>query len=37
MEYYSGIKNEDNMSFKQVYGTRKYHPEWSKSDPKGYT
>jgi hypothetical protein len=27
MEYYSGIKNEDNMSFKQVYGTRKYHPE----------
>jgi hypothetical protein len=35
MEYYSAIKNEDIHFFRQMDGTRKYHPELGSSDPKG--
>jgi hypothetical protein len=37
MEYYSTIKNKDTMIFfRQMVGTRKYHPEWDNSDTKGH-
>jgi hypothetical protein len=37
MEYYSAIKNEDNLTFAGKWmELRKYHSEWSNSDPKGH-
>jgi hypothetical protein len=35
MEYYSAIENKDIMNFfRQVNGTRKYHPDWGNPEPK---
>jgi len=36
MAYYSDIKNEDKF-FRQMGGTRKYHPACGNPDPKGHT
>jgi hypothetical protein len=35
MEYYSGIKNKDNMNIcRKMEGTSKYHPELGNPGPK---
>ena len=39
IKYYSAIKNKDILSFagkNKKEGTKNYHPECHKSDPKGY-
>jgi hypothetical protein len=38
MEYYTDLKNKDIMYFffRQMDGTRKYHPKSGNPDPKGH-
>jgi hypothetical protein len=37
MEYNSAIKNNEFMKFRQMVGTRKYHPEWDNPITKEHT